>query len=93
MMLIRDQKTSYKPGTGTMRHEIWQYTYKYGGWVKDKRTRVLDRLLLPLEELRRWTWLWDAKLGGVEISSQPVTFKCDPPKPSGEEKRPGLFPY
>ncbi|MCR4415995.1 MAG: hypothetical protein NUV77_26565, partial [Thermoguttaceae bacterium] len=46
MMLIRDKPTSYEgdfPGAATMRFEIWQYTYQYGGWAKEKRTRVMHR--------------------------------------------------
>jgi hypothetical protein len=93
VMLIRDLPTSYKEGYGTMRHEIWQYSFKYGGWAKEQRTHVLDRLILPVDELRKWTWLWDAKLGGIDASGSPIAIKCDPPKAKGEETRPGLFPY
>jgi hypothetical protein len=92
VMLIRDQPTSYKPGVGTIRHEIWQYTYKYGGWQKEKRTQVLDRILLPVEELRRWTWVWDASLGGIEVKSSPIMIKYQLPKPSDEKKLGGLYP-
>ena len=92
VMLVRDQPTSYKPGIGTVRHEIWQYTHKYGGWQKEKRTRVIDRILLPVKELRRWTWLWDARLGGIEVKDSPVTIKYELPKGS-EKKLKGLYPY
>ena len=70
VMLMRDKPTSYEaesPGAATIRHEIWQFSWSYGGWEKEKRTKVLDRVLLPRDELRKWTWLWDAKLGGVEV--------------------------
>ncbi|MGA2034292.1 MAG: hypothetical protein ABSG68_18760 [Thermoguttaceae bacterium] len=78
VMLVRDRPTSYEadfPGAATIRHEIWQYSWNYGGWQKEKRTRVLDRILLKRDELRQWTWLWDARLGGLEVGSQPVTLK------------------
>ena len=93
VMLIRDKPTSYKPGIGTIRHEIWQYTWQYGGWRKDKRTRVLDRLLLQVSQLRRWTWLWDGKLGGIEVKSQPITVRYELPKQSATKKLKGLYPY
>lgn len=93
VMLIRDQPTSYKPGVGTIRHEVWQYTYMYGGWQKEKRTRVLDRALLPVKELRRWTWLWDPRLGGIEVSSSPINIKYELPKRPDKGKLKGLYPY
>ncbi|MEE8451008.1 MAG: hypothetical protein V3R99_03805 [Thermoguttaceae bacterium] len=81
MRLIRDKPTSYKPGLGTIRHEIWQFTYRYGGWAKEKRTRVMDRHLLPVSELQRWTWKWDPRLGGIEVKAMPMNIKYDlPPK-------------
>ena len=92
VMLIRDQPTSYKPGAGTMRHEIWQYTWNYGGWRKQKRTKVMDRVLLQVAELRRWTWLWDPQLGGIEVKSSPVTVEYELPKPSDKRRLKGLYP-
>ena len=35
----------------TVRHEVWQYTYRYGGWVKDGRTKVLDRVLMAQQRV------------------------------------------
>ncbi len=96
MMLIRDKTTSYEgemPGAATMRHEIWQYSWNYGGWQKEKRTKVMDRVILTREELRKWTWLWDPKLGGVEVGGQPLRIKYDLPKPSDEKTLKGLYPY
>jgi hypothetical protein len=96
MMLIRDKATSYEgemPGAATMRHEIWQYSWNYGGWQKEKRTKVMDRVILPRNELRKWTWLWDPKLGGVEVGGQPLRIKYDLPRPSDERKLKGLYPY
>jgi len=90
VQLIRDQPTSYTPGAGTIRHEIWQYTWNYGAWVKERRTRVLDRQLLPVGELRQWTWLWDPKLGNLQIGKSPVTLRYELPPPA-ELK--GLRPY
>jgi hypothetical protein len=96
VMLIRDKTTSYEGevhGAATMRHEIWQYSWNYGGWQKEKRTTVMDRVLLTRDELRKWTWLWDPKLGGVEVGGQPVRVKYDLPKSLDENKLKGLYPY
>jgi hypothetical protein len=81
--LIRDKPTSYEkefPGAATVRHEIWQYTWRYGAWQKEKRTRVLDRIMLPREELCQWTWRWDPKLGGIDVKDKPITIEYDLPE-------------
>jgi hypothetical protein len=96
MMLIRDKPTSYESesaGAATMRHEVWQFSWHYGRWQKERRTKVLDRVLLNRDELRKWTWLWDPKLGGIEIGQQPVTIKYQLPSPGGEKTLKGLYPY
>ena len=95
VMLIRDQKTSYEghmPGAATMRFEVWQYDWQYGGWAKNKRTKVLHRVILTRDELRRWTWLWEPKLGGIEVGQSPITVKYEIPKRS-DSKLKGLRPY
>ena len=53
---------------------------------------MFDRILMHRDELRKWTWLWDAKLGGVEATSRPKTLSYALPQP-GEKKLPGLYPY
>lgn len=95
MMLIRDKPTTYEeiPNAATMRHEFWQYSWNYGGWQKEKRTKVMDRVIMNRDELRKWTWLWDAKLGGLEVGGVPVSLKYDLPKPSDAKKLKGLYPY
>ncbi|MGW8257546.1 MAG: hypothetical protein ACWGMZ_08685, partial [Thermoguttaceae bacterium] len=80
MMLIRDKPTSYERqnlGAATVRHEIWQYSWNYGGWQKEKRTKVLDRVMLHRDQLRKWTWLWDAKLGGITVQDKPLNIEYD----------------
>lgn len=76
VQLLRDQPTSYDGQYGqqvaTLRHEIWQYDQLYGAWSKNKRTRVLDRILMGKKDLRRWTWVWDPRLGGIQVSDRPV---------------------
>jgi hypothetical protein len=93
VQLIRDLPTSYIVGAGTMRHEIWQYTWKHGGWVKEKQTRVLDRTLLQVKELRKWHWLWEPALGGIEIKRAPVTVHYQVPRNPDPAKQKGLYPY
>jgi hypothetical protein len=96
MMLICDRKTSYEEqlaGAATIRHEVWQFSWNYGGWLKEKRTKVMDRAILNRDELRKWTWLWDPKLGGIDVGDKPVSVQCDLPNPSGERTLKGLYPY
>lgn len=95
VMLIRDLPTSYEadfPGAATIRHEIWQYTWAYGGWKKERRTRVIDRCILHRDELRRWTWLWDPRLGGIEVKDLPISIEYRFPDIEGRELK-GLYPY
>ncbi|MGQ9576455.1 MAG: hypothetical protein ACUVUC_14175 [Thermoguttaceae bacterium] len=96
VMLIRDQPTSYEaefPGAATMRFEIWQYTWRYGGWAKERRTRVMHRVILHRDQLRKWTWLWDPKLGGIDLKQSPLTIQYQMPGSSAEKKLKGLYPY
>jgi hypothetical protein len=96
VMLVRDKPTSYEsesPAAATIRHEIWQYSWNYGAWQKEKRTKVMDRVMLSRDELRKWTWLWDPKLGGIEIGRSPSTVAYEVPKPDSEQKLKGLYPY
>lgn len=95
VMLIRDKATSYESemrGASTMRFEIWQYDWQYGGWAKNKRTKVLHRVILPRDQLRQWHWLWEPKLGGIEVGKSPVVVEYEIPKLS-ESKLKGLYPY
>lgn len=95
VMLIRDKRTSYEgdfPGAATMRFEIWQYDYKYGGWEKNRRTRVMHRVLLHRDELRKWTWLWEPKLGAIEVGSKDISLDYTVPGRS-DQKLKGLRPY
>lgn len=96
VMLLRDKPTSYEadsPGAATLRHEIWQYSWNYGGWQKEKRTKVIDRLLLHRDELRQWTWLWDPKLGGIVVGERPITIEHDLSQVLSAKKLKGLYPY
>jgi len=93
VMLIRDLPTSYKKGVGTLRFEIWQYTWNYGAWVKEKRTRVMHRVLVQVERMRRWHWVWEPALGAVEVKQKPVVLRYRIPSPKDLKKMPGLHPY
>jgi len=93
VMLLRDLPTSYTPGMGTLRFEISQYTWNYGAWVKERRTRVLHRLLIPVAEVRRWTWVWEPKLGAVSLGTESLTLEYRLPTGNALEQMPGLHPY
>ena len=92
MLMIRDKRTTYTPGAGTIRHEIWQYSANYAGWQKERNTQVLDRTILQVDQLRQWTWLRDPKLGGIEVAGTPVKIEYRLPK-KGEKTLKGLYPY
>lgn len=92
VQLLRDLPTSYTPGAGTMRHEVWQYDWLYGGWQKNKRTRVFDRLLMQVSDLRGWTWVWAKELGGIEVKTSPQDVSFTVP-PATDRSLKGLYPY
>jgi hypothetical protein len=96
LQLVRDQPTSYDGDFGapvaTVRHEIWQYSNQYGGWVKDRRTEVLDRILMARSEFQRWTWVWEPRLGGIEVSTKPVTVTYELPEKFDPHEARGWFP-
>jgi hypothetical protein len=80
VQLVRDQPTSYDGEFGqpvaTIRHEVWQYTFQYGGWVRDRQAKVLDRMLMARKELHRWTWVWEPKLG-IRVAEKPLLLSYD----------------
>jgi hypothetical protein len=96
VQLVRDQPTSFDADFGapaaTVRHEVWQYTNNYGGWVKDKRTEVLDRILLAKSELERWTWVWEPRLGGIEVGKKPIKISYTRSVPFDPKTAKGWFP-
>jgi hypothetical protein len=96
VQLLRDKPTSFDGAAGqpiaTLRHELWQFTCQYGGWAKERRTRVLDRLLMPRDQLARWTWVWDWRLGGILITDRPVQVEYELPAQFAAEAVRGLVP-
>ena len=97
MQLLRDEPTSYDAEFGqpvaVLRHEVWQYTNRYGTWTKEKRTRVVDRLLAAKQDLRQWTWIWEPALGGLTLSHQAATVQYRLPEAFDPAKVSGLLPY
>jgi len=96
VQLVRDQPTSFDGDFGapvaTARHEIWQYTNNYGGWVKDRRTEVLDRVLMAKNEFHRWTWIWEPKLGGIEVGKKAASISYRLPRRFDPRTARGWFP-
>jgi hypothetical protein len=79
MQLVRDDPTSFDAEFGapaaTIRHEVWQYSFRYGQWSKERRTAILDRVLLARAELAGWTWLWEPALGGIAVGARPAAIR------------------
>jgi hypothetical protein len=96
VQLVRDRETSYDADFGapaaTVRHEVWQYTNRYGGWVKDRKTEVLDRILMARSELKRWTWVWEPRLGGIEVGGKAATLSYRLPDRFDPATDRGWFP-
>ncbi len=93
VMLIRDEGTTLDGSSATMRFEIWQFEDRTGGYVKQKRTHVMHRLIMDRGLLRQWTWLWDPALGNINVEkSGTTTVKYTIPDPATSELK-GLRPY
>ena len=97
VQLLRDKPTSFDAQFGepvaTLRHEVWQYTNRYGAWSKEKRTRVFDRVLMAKRELRQWTWVWEPQLGDVQVGRQRLLIEYSLPKLPTKSDTRGLLPY
>jgi len=97
MQLLRDRKTSYDKKFGapvaTLRYEVWQFTNQYGGWVRDKHSKVLHRLLDSVANMRTKTWLWDRKLGGWKVTPDRAAMTVSYEIPADLTALPGLKPY
>jgi hypothetical protein len=97
MQLVRDQTTSYDGEHGapvaTVRHEIWQYTYQYGGWVKDKKVKILDRILMANKEFQRWIWVWEPRLGNIQVGKDPVKIVYSLPRSFDPRNARGWFAH
>ncbi|MDR1962791.1 MAG: hypothetical protein LBQ50_03330 [Planctomycetaceae bacterium] len=93
VMLLRDLVTTLDSSSATLRFEIWQFEDRSGGYVKQKRTHVLHRIIMPRNELRQWAWLWDPALGNISVGeSDQKTIEYKIPDPS-DTKLQGLLPY
>jgi hypothetical protein len=96
VQLVRDKETSYDADYGkpvaTVRHEIWQFTRHTGAWVKDKKTVVLDRVLLARDDFARRTWVWDPKLGAIAVGKPPKAVTYELPDRFDPETAKGWFP-
>ena len=93
VMLIRDLETTLDATSATMRFEIWQFEDRYGGYVKERRTHVMHRIIMDRNVLRQWTWLWDPALGNIKVEKTgTATVKYTIPDPKNTELK-GLLPY
>lgn len=93
VLLLRDIGQTLDSTSATMRFEIWEFEDRTGGYVKQKRTHLLERLIMPLQELRRWTWLWDPALGNINVEKTgTTTVEYSIPDPQNTELK-GLMPY
>lgn len=97
MQLLRDDKTSFDAQFGapvaTLRYEIWQFTNNFGGWTRDRHSKVLHRILDAKANVRKQTWLWDHKLGGLKITRSKDTLTLTYRIPEDLKPLKGLHPY
>jgi hypothetical protein len=94
MQLLRDEKTSFDKQFGapvaTLRYEVWQFTNHLGGWTRDRHSKVLHRILDARAKVRKRTWLWDRKLGGLRLTRERSSVKLEYRIPENTKSLPGL---
>jgi hypothetical protein len=96
MQLVRDEPTSFDAEFGapvaTVRYELWQFTNRFGSWSRDRKSKVLHRVLEPKERLRKRRWLWTSALGGIRITGEAPDQKLTYRIPERLAELPGLHP-
>ena len=71
---IRDKPTSLpvKEPTAFWRIEIFDFRKYYGGWSKEKYT-VIVRQKVPIRTFRTYRWMFEKRLGGIDVNAVGVT--------------------
>ena len=94
MQLLRDQPTSFDTEYGapvaTVRYELWQFTNRFGTWSRDRKSKVLHRVLESKDKLTKRRWLWSSELGGFTITNESPQQKMMYHLPERQEELPGL---
>jgi hypothetical protein len=96
MQLLRDDPTSFDAEFGapvaTVRYELWQFTNRFGTWSRDRKSKVLHRVLESKDRLRKRRWLWTSELGGIRIANEMPRQKASYRLPERLNDLPGLQP-
>ncbi|MBS0266866.1 MAG: hypothetical protein JSS02_33375 [Planctomycetes bacterium] len=96
VQLVRDEPTSLDAEFGapvaSVRYELWQFTNRFGTWSRDRKSKILHRVLEAKAQLHKRRWLWTNTLGGIRLTAdrlvQRVTFQI----PERWTDLPGLQP-
>jgi hypothetical protein len=96
IQLLRDEPTSLDAEFGapvaTVRYELWQFTNRFGTWSRDRKSKVLYRVLESKDRLRKRRWLWTGDLGGIVITDIAPRQKVIYRLPERLSDLPGLQP-
>jgi hypothetical protein len=96
MQLVRDEPTSFDTEFGapvaTVRYELWQFTNRFGSWSRERKSKILHRVLEPKERLTKRRWLWTSALGGIRITGEAPDQKLTYRIPERLTELPGLNP-
>ena len=72
VQLVRDEPTSLDADFGapvaTVRYELWQFTNRFGSWSRDRKSKILHRVLEAKDKFKQRRWLWTSDLGGQRIT-------------------------
>jgi hypothetical protein len=76
----------------TVTHEVWQYTNRYGTWSKERKPKILNRLLLADKEFQYWTRVWEPAFGGIAVKTGSVRVSYTLPTKFDAETMRGWLP-
>ena len=71
--LVRTNPTSYDGKYGErvaiFRWEVWNFRKRTGSWVRERKSQVLRRFLVPKRKMAELKWDFKPALGGVDVKA------------------------
>ncbi|MHC4250973.1 MAG: hypothetical protein ACYS9X_17770, partial [Planctomycetota bacterium] len=71
--LVRTNPTSYDGEYGErvaiFRWEVWNFRKRTGSWVRERKSKVLRRFLVPKRKMDEVRWDFRPDLGGVDVEA------------------------
>jgi len=91
---LRDKPTTLaaKEPMAIWRVEIFDFRKYYGGWTKEKY-HVIVRERVPIRRFRTYRWVFEKRLGGIQVGADSVTTVPEYEIPDKLDAARGRVPY